>query len=151
VLDVADFTGCFNQWPQDVDVVIRIDALHHGGHSLQAHAGGDVLARQRAEVVRRPADTVALPKDEGPDFHGFAACRMKINLAAWTADAVGPLTWRAGRPEVVVLAHALDPISRQADVALPDFCRFVVVEIDGCAEPARIEAKPFLVGQQFPS
>ena len=48
--------------------IVRLDALQHRGHPLEAHAGVDVLARQRAEVVGRVADAVELREDQVPDL-----------------------------------------------------------------------------------
>ena len=48
----ADLAGRLDQRAEDVDVEVRLDALQHRGRPLQAHAGVDVLARQRAEIVR---------------------------------------------------------------------------------------------------
>ena len=76
---------------------------------------------------------------------------MVVDFAARPADAVGPLAGGAGRPEVLVLAHPLDPIGRQLDFVEPDVGRFVVVEIDRGREPLRIDSPShFLLGQEFP-
>ena len=61
--------------PEDVDVEVRRHALQHGGRALQAHAGVDVLARQRPQVVRRVAHAVELREDQVPDLDRLAARR----------------------------------------------------------------------------
>jgi len=149
VLDAADLAGRLDQRPQDVDVVVRLDALHHRSRPLQAHARVDVLARQRPQVVGRVAHAVELREDQVPDLH-VARFRAVVDLAARSADAVGPLARRAGRPEVFVLADAPEPLRRELHVAEPDTGRFVVVEIDRRGEPPGVEPEPFLIGQKLP-
>src|SRR5581483_11439506 len=106
---------------------VALDSLQNCRGPLQAHAGVDVLAGERTEVVRRIADTIELREDQVPDFDRAAGRRMIENFAAWAADAVGAFARCTGRPEVVVLAHALDPVGSELDVAHPDLCRFVVI------------------------
>ena len=97
----------FDQRAQDVDVVVGVDALHHGRRALQAHAGIDVLAGQRPQIIGRIADAVELGEDQVPNLDR-AGAGVEKDLAARSADAVGPLAGGAGRPEVVVLAEPLD-------------------------------------------
>ena len=132
-------------------MVVRLDALHHGGHPLQAHAGVDVLAGQRPEVVRRIADAVELREDQVPDLD--RACR-------WRDGRRSRCTGRRRRRGPWLGAPAGQKLSsspirsmrlgRQADLVVPDVGRFVVVEIDRDAQPVGIEAEPLLVGQKLP-
>ena len=149
IADAADLAGRLDQRAEDVDVEVRVDALEHGRRALQAHAGVDVLARQGAEVVRRRADAVELGEDQVPDLD-VAPRRAAVDLAARSADAVGPLAGGVGRPEVLVLAEALDPLRRQADLVLPNGRGLVVVEINRGGKPAGIEPKLVLAGQELP-
>ena len=41
VLDAEDFGGRFQKIGEQVDLVIAVHALHHGGDSLKSHAGID--------------------------------------------------------------------------------------------------------------
>ena len=129
VADAADLAGRLDQRAEDVDVEVRLDALQHRGRPLQAHARVDVLARQRAQVVRRIADAVELREDQVPNLD-LAEGRVEIDFAARAADAVGPLAGGVGRPEVLVLAQPLQPLGRQLDLVEPNTGRLVVVEID---------------------
>ena len=67
----------------------------------------------------------------------FAEVGVIEDLAARAADAVRAFARRAGRPEVVVLAHPLDAVRRQADVPRPDPGRLVVVQVDRDGQPVR--------------
>ena len=57
------------------------------------------------------------------------------DLGARAADAVGAVGRCAGGPEIVVLAHAGDPVGGNLDLVVPDVVRLVVVEIDGDRQP----------------
>ena len=109
--DAADLAGGLDQRPKDVDVEVRLHALKHRGRPLQAHSRVDVLAGQRAEIVRRIADAIELRENEVPN----STCRVGVivDFAARTANAVGTLTGGVGGPEVLVLAHPLQPLRRQ--------------------------------------
>ena len=90
VLHAADLAGRLDQRAEDVDVVVGLHALQHGGHAFEAHARVDVLAGQRAEVVGRRADAVELREDQVPDLDRSAG-RGDVDFAARPAHAVGPL------------------------------------------------------------
>ena len=117
VFHPADLGRGQHDRPQDVDVVIRVDSLQHRGGPLQPHAGVDVLAGQRTQIVRRIADAVELGEDQIPDFDFAAAVGREIDFAARSADAVGAAAGGAGGPEIVVLAHPLDFAGGQLDFA----------------------------------
>ena len=102
----TDLADRLDQRAEDVDVVVGRDALQDGGRALQAHAGVDVLAGQRTEVVGRIAHAVELREDQIPDFH-LAVRRVVVDFTTRSADSVGALAGRAGRPEVFVLADTL--------------------------------------------
>ena len=150
VLRAADFAGSFDEGAEDVDVVIGINPLHHAGNPLQPHAGVDVLARQRAKIIRRVADAVELGEDQVPDFDRLFSLGMEINFAAWAADPVGPFARGPSRPEVVILPHPLDAAHRQANILLPDARGFVVVQVNRYAEPVGIDAEPLFRRQKLP-
>ncbi len=150
VLHAADFGRGQHDRVENVDVIVGGHALQRRGRALQAHAGVDVLRRQRAQVVRRIADAIELREHEVPDLDALAPLGMVVDFAARTADAVGALARGARRPEIFVLLAALDAIGREADVVRPDAGRFVVVFVDGDGEPSRLEAEPLLVGEKLP-
>ena len=130
-------------------MVIRLHALHDRSHPLETHARVDVLAGQRAKIVGRRADAIELREDQVPDLDR-AAGRGDVNLAARPAHAVRALAGRAGRPEILVLVHPLQPLGGQFDLVEPDLGRFVVVEIDRGREPLGIDAQPLLAGEELP-
>jgi len=68
VAGAADLARRLDQRAEDVDVEVRLDALHHRGHPLEAHARVDVLAGQRLEVVGRRTDAVELREHQVPDL-----------------------------------------------------------------------------------
>ncbi len=107
VFPPADFRRGLDQRAEDVDVEVRLHALENGGRALQAHAGVDVLARQRPQIARRIADAIELGKHEVPDFH-FAELGVEIDFAARAAYAVGPLARRVGRPEILAFVESLE-------------------------------------------
>ncbi len=123
-------------------MVVGRDALHDRGDAFQTHAGVDVLAGQRPQIVGRIADAVELREHQVPNLDFFTVGRMKEDFAARAADAIGALARRRSGPEIVGLAHPRDPVGSELDVLLPDVGRFVVVEIDGHGQ---------LVGRQGPA
>ena len=89
---------------------IRRHALQHTRGPLQTHAGVDVLARQRMQIVGRIADAIELREDQIPDLDVAAIVQVIVDLAAGTADAIGSVARRRGRPEVLVLVHPRDSV-----------------------------------------
>ena len=150
VLDAAHFAGALDERQQDVDVEIAGHLLQHRGRALQAHAGVDVLAGQRPQVVRRSSHAIELREHQVPDLDLAFVVGLEEDFAARAAHAVGTAAGRPGRPEIVVLAHPLDLVRRQLDVAGPDLGGLVVVVIDRDEQPVGIEAQPLLVGQKLP-
>ena len=149
VLHVANFTGRLDQRAQDVDVVVRLDALQHGRCAFEPHARVDVLARQRSQVVRRIAHAVELREHEVPNLD-LTGVRMVVNLAARSANAVGAKAGRVGGPKVLVFAEPFELLRRELDVIEPDPGRLFVVEVDRGREPRGIDAEPLLVGAELP-
>ena len=129
IADVAHLARRLDQRPENVDVEVRIHALQHRRGSLQAHAGVDVAAGQRTEIVGRIAHAIELRENQVPNFHR-AEFGLIINFAARPAHPVGPLAGCVGRPEIFVLAQALQPLGRKFDFVKPDAGRLVVVQID---------------------
>ena len=146
---MADLAGGLDQRPEDVDVEIRLDPLQHGGRPLEAHAGVDVLAGQRPQVVGRVAHAIELREDQVPDFD-LAEVGVVVDFAARAANAVGALAGGIGGPEVFVFAQPLQPLRRKFHLVEPDAGRLVVVEIDGGREPLRAQAQPLLGGEELP-
>ena len=96
---------------EDVDVEIGALALHDGGDALEAHAGVDVLLRERLELAAVLA--LELREDEVPDLDeavavagggaiGLAAADVgavvEEYLAAGAAGAVGAVLDGVGGP-----------------------------------------------------
>ena len=75
---------------------------------------------------------------------------MVIDLAARTADTVGPLARGAGRPEVLVLVEELETVFRQADLVGPNIGGLLVVVEDGRRQRGGVEPQPLLFGQELP-
>ncbi len=145
----ADLAGRLDQRPQNIDMEIGVNALHHGGRPLQAHARVDVFAGQRMQIVGRRAPAVELREHQVPNLDRSEG-RVAVDFAARAADAVGTLAGGVGRPEVLVLAQPLEPIWRQLDLVQPDVGRFVVVEIDRGRKPLGVEPQPFSAGEKLP-
>ena len=101
------------------------------------------------KLFGRIADAVELGEDEVPDFD-LAEGRLEVDFAARAANAVGALAGGVGRPEVLVLAQALQPLGRQLDLVEPDVGRFVVVEIDRRRELFRRQMRATSYGSETP-
>jgi hypothetical protein len=136
--------------PEDVDVEVGVHPLQHGAGPLQAHAGVDVAAGQRLQVVGRRADAVELREYEVPDLDVAAVGHPVEDLAARPADAVGPLAGGARRPEVVVLAHPRDLRRQHADLVGPDAESLVVVLVDADRELLGGDVQPIPGGEKLP-
>jgi hypothetical protein len=130
VLYVTHLARGFDDRSQDVNMKIGLDSLHHRSGALQSHAGVDILARQRPQIVGRSPDAVELREHQVPDLDFLALLGMKEDLAAWAADAVRPLARRPGGPEVVILPHTLNAAGGHFHLVVPDVVSLVVVEID---------------------
>ena len=124
-----------------VDLVEVVDALQDRRHALEAHAGVDVLGRQRladVEVHLGPhGGELVLHEDEVPDLEVPVLVGLRAALAAVLRPAVvvdlrarATRTGHAHRPVVVLGAAALDAVEGQAHGAVPDVEGLVVVLVD---------------------
>ena len=127
-----------------VDLVQVVDALQHGGHPLHAHAGVDVLLRQRPEhreVVALALAALVLHEHEVPDLQEPLAVDGRAALGAVRrTPVVEDLGVRAAGPGdahvPVVVGHPepLDPRGRHS-LGEPELLRLVVVLVDGDPQP----------------
>ena len=132
VLEVAgagDAGGGLDQVLEQVDLIVAVHVLQHGGKPLQAHAGIDARGRQRQQGAVGLA--VELHEDVVPDLDVAVAVfvrrtrRAAGDVRAVVVEDLGARTAGAGighLPEVVggerralVVADADDAIGRQAD------------------------------------
>ena len=146
----ADIPHRLDQRPEDVNVEVAVDPLEHGAGPLEPHAGVDVAAGERGEVVGGGALAVELRENEVPDLDIATVGHPVEDLAARAADSVGALAGGAGRPEVVVLAQAADPAVGHADLVGPDPEGLVVVCIDGDREFLGGDVEPALRREELP-
>ena len=147
-----------------VDLVNVVHALQQAGDALYAHAGIDVLARQRAEDLKlllgSALAALVLHEHEVPDLDiavliGFRAtldavfgAAVVVDLRAWPARPRD-----AHRPVVVGHAAALNALSRQPGHLLPQCDSFIVVVKHGGPKTFGIKtvaARRHRVGQQRP-
>ena len=133
-------------------------AVRHGGDALQAHPGVDPFALQWGPGSGLVA--VPLHEDEVPDLEEAVAV-LTVRPAVGPPAAVflapvivdlrvrpaGPR--RSGRPEVVVIAKAPDPLGRDAGRRRPDVVAFVVVVVDPGPEPPGVNLE--LLGEELVS
>ena len=129
-------------------------ALEDGQDPLQARAGVDVLARQLGQAAL--GVPVELHEDEVPDLDealvaavlGSAVVAVALPLVEEDLR-VGPAgPGVAHGPEVVLVAHALDPLGPQADRVDPDLLGLVVALVHRDPEPVAVEAED--LGEELP-
>ena len=141
--------------PKQVDVVIVVHALQHGGDALEAHAGVDRGARQVDALAAR--QRLVLHEDEVPDLDEPVAIgvgragRAAGNVVAVVVEDLRARTAGAGvahRPEIVAGGDADDALVGQAGNPLPQIEGFVVVVIDRDGQPLLVQAE--IAGQQVP-
>jgi hypothetical protein len=125
------------------------DALQRRRRTLQPHAGVDVLAGQRAQVVRRIADAVELGEHQVPDLDRARSRRGRRSRCTARRRRPGP--W-LGAPAGQKLSSSSIRSMRSdgSRPRLPDPGRLVVVQIDRDGQPVRVDAQPLLVGQKLP-
>ena len=148
-----------------VGVEDRLDVLHEHRAALEAHAGVDVLLRERRQ--RAVGGEVELHEDEVPELDvavaplavGPAVALAAAVLGAAVVVELGARAARAGlaggAPEVLGAREGHDPLARQAlaeprlhgDVVLPEAEAGVTRE-DRCPEPVRLEPEP--LGDELP-
>ena len=144
--DPGRLLGRCDERPEHVDVPDRLGALEHREVALEARAGVHARLRQRNQRAVRLR--VELHEDEVPDLDvavlaPVLRAALGAELRAEVPEDLGARAARAGvahAPEVVV-AQALDPRRRHADVVAPDRLGLVVGLVDGDPEPLRIEAR----------
>jgi hypothetical protein len=123
-----------DQGAKQIDVVVVVLALQHGGDALEAHAGVDRGARQRHAGAGRPL--LVLHEDEVPDLDEpiavlvGAARRPAGNLRAVVVEDLRTRAARSGvahAPEIVGGGDADDPLLRQPGDPPPQRGRLLVV------------------------
>ena len=154
--------GRLDQVAEQVDFVVAVHVLQHGGEALEAHAGIDARLGQRRELPLRVA--IELHEHQVPDLDVTVALGVRRarrpagdfraviveDLAAGSAGSgLGHL------PEIVrcvrralVVADPHDALARHADLVRPDVVRLVVGLVDG--DPQLVRRQPVNVGQQIP-
>ncbi len=140
---------------EQVDFIVGVDALQHGGDALQTHAGVDAgLGKVANDLI---VLLLVLHEDVVPDLHEAVAVLIRrTGRAAEDVVAVVVEDFRAGAaraavahgPEVVGRGDADDLVVREAGDLLPDVEGFVVGVIDGDQQAAGIKAE--FLGQQVP-
>ena len=134
---------------KEVGVEHGIESLHHGEDPLQAHAGVDVLAGQVAQ--RAVGVAVVLHEDEVPDLDEarvatvLGATVVAIGRPEVHEDLrIGPARARvAHRPEVVLVAHALNALGAHTDLVDPELLGLVVALVHRDPEAIAVEAEDF--------
>ena len=121
-----------DQVDEQIDLVVRMHALHDGSGALEAHAGIDRRLRQRREHAVGGA--IELHEHEVPDLDPAIAVRIRRarraarNVRAVVVEDLGARTARAGLahlPEVVgaaarLVADAHDAVRGKPDFLVPD-------------------------------
>ena len=147
-----------------VDLVDVVDALQDGRHPLQAHAGVDVLERERSlhveVVLGADLRQHVLHEDQVPYLQVPVLVRLRPALdAVLGAAVVVDLRARAARardahvPVVVLEAAALDPGLGHADLVPPDRVGLVVAVQHGGPQLLLGEAEAAVLlrlGEQLP-
>ena len=150
VLGSTDLGNGLDNRAQNVDVIVRVHALQNCRCAFQAHAGINVLAGERPEIIGRIADTIELREDKIPDLNLAARVINVKDLAARAADSIRSLRGRPGRPEVIVFPHPRDATCTKPDLLMPDLRRFVVINIDRDIQSVLVECQPGGIGEKFP-
>ena len=140
---------------EQVDLVIVVGALQHGGDALKPHAGVDRGMRQGNTLIG--GNLLVLHEDEIPDLDEAVALGVRAagrpalharamvveNLRARTAG-----TKLAHRPEIVRACDADDLLVGEASDLPPQRRCLIVVGIDGDQEALLVELK--VLGEQLP-
>ncbi|MNX80834.1 hypothetical protein D3C86_1125030 [compost metagenome] len=140
---------------EQIDFIVGVDALQHGGDALQTHAGVDAgLGKVANDLI---VLLLVLHEDVVPDLHEAVAVlvrrtgRAAEDVVAVVVEDLGAGTARtvvAHGPEVVGGGDADDLLVGEAGDLLPDVEGFVVGVIDGDQQTAGIKAE--FLGQQAP-
>ena len=154
-IDAGQIRAGANERAEEIDVVIVVHALQHGGDALEAHPGVDRGARQVDAFAAR--QRLELHEHEVPDLDEAVAVGVRrAGRPARNVFAVVEEDFRARaagsdvphRPEIVAGGDADDALVRQAGDRLPQTEGLVVVVIDGDGEAVLGQAE--VAGQQAP-
>ena len=154
-IDAGEVGDGPDQRAKEVDVVVVVHALQHGGDPLEPHAGVDRGARQVDALAAR--QRLVLHEDEVPDLDEPVAVgvrragRAAKNVVAVIEEDFGARAAGAGvahRPEIVAGRDADDALVGQAGDRLPQIEGLIVVVIDGDGEP--LLGKAEVAGEQAP-
>ena len=154
-IGAGQFGDGADQRDEQIDVVIVVLALQHGGDALQPRAGIDRGLRQR--IARAALELLELHEHEIPDLDEAVAVllrrarRAAPDLVAMVVEdfRTGPArTGVAHLPEIVGAGDADDAQLRQARDLLPEIERLVVVDIDGRRQLVLRQAE--FLGDQIP-
>ena len=153
-----------NQIAEQVDIVVGVDVLQHGGNTLEAHTG--IYGRLRQRLHGSVSLTVELHEDDIPDLNIAIAVffrrsrRAAPDMVAMVEEDFGAWTARPGvthLPEVIgskrrafVVADADNTLARYANFICPDIERFIVGFVDGHPQFFFRQGEPVFTGQQFP-
>ena len=152
--DVRDLVGDVHH---RVHIEQGVYILAHHSQPLQAHARVNVLLGQFG-VVALPI-VVKLGKDVVPDLHIPVAVTAGLAVRAAAAESLPPVIVDLGAgaagagavlPEVVLLAHAVDPILGNPHHIPPNVECLVVLQVDRRIEPVRLQTHPLGVGEELP-
>ena len=164
-LPTRELLGPLDHGVHHVDLVHVVDALQQVRHPLQAHAGVDVLLRQRAgdvEVLLGPhAAQHVLHEHEVPDLEvAVLALRPEVEVRPVLRPAVvEDLRARptgaghAHRPVVLLLPEPDDLLVGDPGDLVPEVRRLRVVVVDARVDPALVEPEPAVglgLGDQVP-
>ena len=138
VLRVRRLRRGLDQLHEQVDVVVRVHALHDGGHALEAHAGVHRWLGERGH--RAVGRALELHEDEIPDLDVAVAVlvpragRPARDPRAMVVEDLGTRAAGAGvahRPEVRLFVHAREALRVDLDLLEPKIGRLVIVPEDG--------------------
>src|SRR5579883_1942567 len=143
-----------DQIGKEIGIVHGRNAVADGEHALQPRPGVDRFARKFFQFAVRRA--VVLLKDDIPDLDvtasqiGTGIVRPARVFGSGIVKDLGARTAGTGRthrPEIVFVEPG-DPRGVQTDWARPNSRRFVVVDVHGHVEAARIQVKH--LGHELP-
>src|SRR5579871_377516 len=144
-----------DQVPEQIDVVIVVNALHHCRDTFQAHSGID--GRTRQILARATGQLLVLHEDEIPNLdEAVAVFLRRAGRATRNVRAVVVENFRAGAarasiphgPEIVRSRNADDARFRQAGDLAPKFESFLILGING--RQKAILGKTEILGDQRP-
>ena len=147
--------GRRDQGAEEIGLIVRLHALHDGGHAFQAHAGVDLRLGQRA--LGPVLEPLELHEDEVPELQEPVAVLIGTargpagQLRALVDKDLGARTAGTGvahRPEVVRRRDADDAVVGEAGDLLPEVRRLVVGMED--RDEQLVLRQPELLGDQGP-